>query len=98
MPAQPQRQKAVGYVPFDGVLAEQRTTSAGCNYLRIVFGTGAGVAAEVDDPSSVIDAEFLFIPSKRSVLAGKGAPGCRRASGCCFACLKSDTQRQRLDR
>ncbi len=29
--------------------------------MRLVFGTAGGAATEVDDPSNVIDAEFLFL-------------------------------------
>jgi hypothetical protein len=63
-PPQPQRQKAVGYIPFDGALVDRYITDAGCDYVRIVFGAAGGAATEVDEPSSVIDAEFLFLPSK----------------------------------
>ena len=33
----------------------------GAEYVRLVFGTAGGAATEVDDPSNVIDAEFLFL-------------------------------------
>jgi hypothetical protein len=29
--------------------------------VRLVFGTAGGAATEVEDPSAVIDAEFLFL-------------------------------------
>jgi hypothetical protein len=33
----------------------------GAEYVRLTFGTAGGAATEVDDPSNVIDAEFLFL-------------------------------------
>ena len=32
--------------------------------MRIAFGTAGGAATEVEDPASVIDAEFLFLKGK----------------------------------
>ncbi|EFN57033.1 hypothetical protein CHLNCDRAFT_143734 [Chlorella variabilis] len=63
MPAQPRRQRklATDFVPFDGQLVERHTTPSGAEYFRITLGTAGGAATEVDDPSTVIDAEFLFL-------------------------------------
>lgn len=63
MPEQPKRQRKQknDYVPFDGAVVERRTTPAGAEYVRVVLGTAGGAAADVADPSSVIDAEFLFL-------------------------------------
>ena len=33
----------------------------GAEYVRLTFGTAGGAATEVDDPSTVNDAEFLFL-------------------------------------
>ena len=33
----------------------------GAEYVRLTFGTAGGAATEVEDPSTVIDAEFLFL-------------------------------------
>ena len=60
LPAQPKRQQQTGGKPFTGVLAERHATDSGAEYLRLTFGQPAGGSAEVDDPSRVIDAEFLF--------------------------------------
>lgn len=56
-------------------MVERKTTPAGNEYVRVVLGAGAG--GEVDDPSAVIDAEFLF-------LAGAWAAACACA-GCAWA-------------
>ncbi len=60
LPAQPKRQQQTGGKPFTGVVAERHATESGAEYLRLTFGQPAGGSAEVDDPSRVIDAEFLF--------------------------------------
>lgn len=67
MPAQPRRQRklATDFVPFDGQLVERHTTPSGAEYVRITLGTAGGAATEVDDPSTVIDAEFLFLEGGR---------------------------------
>lgn len=62
LPEQPKRQLKSGK-PFDGKVLERHTTSDGAEYLWIVLGTAGGAAAEVEDPSLVIDAEFLFLPN-----------------------------------
>ena len=62
LPAQPKRQQQTGGKPFTGVVAERHATEGGGEYLRLTFGQPAGGSAEVDDPSKVIDAEFLFPP------------------------------------
>jgi hypothetical protein len=64
MPERPQRQRkgAADFVPFDGQVVERRTTPGGAEYVRITLGTAGGSAGEVADPSTVIDAEFLFLP------------------------------------
>lgn len=65
LPEQPQRRKrdAADFTPFDGVLADSRTDPDGTRYLRLTLGTDGGRATEVEDPSTVIDAEFLFLPN-----------------------------------
>lgn len=60
MPGQPQRATAGAAQPFDGVLSERHTSGEGAEYVRLTFGMGAGGEGEVPDPSSVVDAEFLF--------------------------------------
>ena len=61
MPGQPQRAAAGAAQPFDGVLSEQHTSGEGAEYVRVTFGMGAGGdAGDVSDPSTVVDAEFLF--------------------------------------
>lgn len=61
MPGQPQRATAGAAQPFDGVLSERHTSSEGAEYVRLTFGMGDdGGEGEVPDPSSVVDAEFLF--------------------------------------
>lgn len=57
MPEQPQRRRAKASVPFNGVLADRHSTANGSEYVRITFG---GDVEEINDPSNVIDAEFLF--------------------------------------
>jgi hypothetical protein len=46
----------------------------GAEYVRLVFGTAGGAATEVEDPSAVIDAEFLFLqgvhPDANAALQG----------------------------
>ncbi|KAG7673061.1 hypothetical protein Ndes2526B_g05369 [Nannochloris sp. 'desiccata'] len=63
MPARPQRRRQTEIVPFDGILAERRTTANGSEYVRITLGIqkGGEEVVEVDDPVTVIDAEFLFL-------------------------------------
>lgn len=34
--------------------------------MRLVFGTAGGAATDVEDPSAVIDAEFLFLQGVHS--------------------------------
>ena len=60
LPAQPKRQQQTGGKPFTGVIAERHATDSGAEYLRLTFGQPTTGAGEVDDPSRVIDAEFLF--------------------------------------
>ena len=69
LPAQPKRQqRAKGdFVPFDGALAESRAGADGSRYVRITFGTDGGRADAVDDPSAVVDAEFLFLANDNVV-------------------------------
>jgi hypothetical protein len=69
MPERPQRQRkgAADFVPFDGQVVERRTTPGGAEYVRITLGTAGGSAGEVADPSTVIDAEFLFLPDDNIV-------------------------------
>ena len=43
------------------MLAERHSTSEGSEYVRITFGQPLDGGADVDDPSRVIDAEFLFL-------------------------------------
>jgi len=62
MPERPKRRRQAASVPFDGVLAEQKTTSNGSEYVRITFGTKLAVQGDIVDPSEIIDAEFLFLP------------------------------------
>lgn len=64
LPQQPQRQRSTEFVPFDGALVERKVTQSGCIYVRLLLGAAGGAATEVEDPSSVIDAEFLFLPSE----------------------------------
>lgn len=44
-----------------GAVIERRTTEGGAEYIRVVLGTQGGAATDVEDPSAVIDAEFLFL-------------------------------------
>lgn len=50
-------------------MVERRTTPSGAEYVRLVLGTAGGTASEVEDPSTVMDCEFLFIASE-----GAGQP------------------------
>ena len=49
-------------------VVERRTTAAGAEYIRVVLGTSGGAASEVEDPSTVIDAEFLFLAGGHTAL------------------------------
>lgn len=52
-------------------VAERHTTPEGSEYVRVVLGAAGGAASEVDDPSAVIDAEFLFLAGAAwSILGG----------------------------
>lgn len=62
-------------------VVERRTTAAGAEYVRLVLGTAGGAAAEVDDPSAVLDCEFLFIASEAAGWRTGHAPD--RAAGLC---------------
>lgn len=53
------------------------TPGEGAEYVRLTFGTAGGAATEVDDPSTVIDAEFLFLKGEL------GLAGCCRLRGVC---------------
>lgn len=82
LPPQPRRQKSAEVVPFDGVLVDRSVTKAGCDYVRIVFGTAGGTATEVEDPSEVIDAEFIFFPDDNiAVLRAASRAEPARSSG-----------------
>ncbi|PSC72961.1 hypothetical protein C2E20_3641 [Micractinium conductrix] len=63
MPAQPKRQRKTQgeLLPFDGQLVARKTLPDGAEYIRVVLGTAGGAASEVEDVSSVMDAEFLFL-------------------------------------
>ncbi|KAL4446811.1 hypothetical protein ABPG77_008055 [Micractinium sp. CCAP 211/92] len=78
MPAQPKRQRKSksDFVPFDGTVVERRTTAGGSEYVRLVLGTAGGAATEVEDPSTVLDCEFLFIANDNivNVRAASRAP------------------------
>lgn len=64
LPEKPKAQRAQ-FVPFDGKLIEKSTTDKGATYVRIAFGLPKNESeTEVEDPAKVIDAEFLFFPSK----------------------------------
>lgn len=67
-PEKPERAPGRDGQPFDGVLADRHTTGEGAEYVRLTFGTAGGAATEVDDPSSVIDAEFLFLADDNIVV------------------------------
>lgn len=84
LPPQPRRQKSAEVVPFDGVLVDRSVTKAGCDYVRIVFGTAGGTATEVEDPSEVIDAEFIFFPGEHPFTPAWGG---RHPPLCAPACL-----------
>lgn len=43
--------------------------------MRLVFGTAAGAATEVDDPSAVVDAEYLFLAGEARFLGFGDARG-----------------------
>lgn len=62
LPERPQRRRATEAARFDGVVVDQHTTAEGSEYILITFGGGQGGSAppEGSDPSSLIDAEFLF--------------------------------------
>lgn len=62
LPEKPQRSRESGVVRFDGVVRERHTTANGSTYVYIVLGTSGGAADEVEDPASVVDAEFIFPP------------------------------------
>lgn len=57
------------------VVVERRTTAGGAEYIRVVLGTKGGAAAEVEDASAVIDAEFLFLSGGRKAAAGPAQLG-----------------------
>jgi uncharacterized protein (DUF1499 family) len=65
MPSRPERRRQTEIIPFDGVLAERRTTENGSVYVRVTLGVRDSQSGEqvdqVDDPVTVIDAEFLFL-------------------------------------
>jgi hypothetical protein len=62
LPEKPTRQMEQAVEPFDGVLTERHTSADGSEYVRVAFGTGAvSPSGKVDDPSSIVDAEFLFL-------------------------------------
>ena len=42
-------------------VVDRHTTPSGAEYVRVVLGTAGGSATQVDDPSIVMDAEFLFL-------------------------------------
>lgn len=67
MPAQPERRRKSRseFRPFDGTVVERRTSEGGAEYVRIVLGTSGGAATDVDDPSDVVDCEFLFLSGAR---------------------------------
>ena len=68
MPDKPKRQAQSMGALFDGVLADRHTTSLGSEYVRVTFGLPKEGRNDVDDPTRVIDAEFLFpdgVPSGR---------------------------------
>ncbi|GAB4815568.1 hypothetical protein N2152v2_002614 [Parachlorella kessleri] len=71
-PPRPQRQVSLEFTPFDGEVAERYTTEAGSHYVRLLFGAAGGQATEVEEPSSVVDAEFLFLPND-SIVVVRGA-------------------------
>lgn len=56
-------------------VVERRTTAGGAEYIRVVLGTKGGAAAEVEDASAVIDAEFLFLSGGRKAAAGPAQLG-----------------------
>ena len=60
LPSKPKRQVQSEGALFDGVLVDHHTTSLGSEYVRLTFGLQRGGGNEVDDPTRVIDAEFLF--------------------------------------
>lgn len=47
----------------------------GAEYVRLVFGTAGGAATEVDDPSAVVDAEYLFLAGEARFLGFGDARG-----------------------
>lgn len=55
-------------------VVERRTTAGGAEYIRVVLGTSGGTASEVEDPSAVLDAEFLFLAGKEKKGRGWAAP------------------------
>eukprot|EP00208_Stichococcus_sp_RCC1054_P006789 CAMPEP_0206142630 /NCGR_PEP_ID=MMETSP1473-20131121/17675_1 /ASSEMBLY_ACC=CAM_ASM_001109 /TAXON_ID=1461547 /ORGANISM="Stichococcus sp, Strain RCC1054" /LENGTH=319 /DNA_ID=CAMNT_0053537703 /DNA_START=96 /DNA_END=1055 /DNA_ORIENTATION=+ len=57
---------------FDGVVADRHTTKEGVEYVRVTFGTAGGDADDVQDPTSVVDAEFLF-PSDDNIVVLRAA-------------------------
>ncbi|PRW57776.1 hypothetical protein C2E21_3490 [Chlorella sorokiniana] len=86
MPEQPKRQRksAAQFVPFDGEVIERRTTAGGAEYIRVVLGTKGGAATDVEDPSAVIDAEFLFLSGDNLVnirASSRAEPEGRLGSG-----------------
>lgn len=60
LPDKPKRQAQSMGALFDGVLADRHTTSLGSEYVRVTFGLPKEGRNDVDDPTRVIDAEFLF--------------------------------------
>lgn len=72
MPDQPERAKAGIAALFDGVLSERHTTGEEAEYVRLTFGSEGGSAQFVTDPSSVVDAEFIF-PSDDNIVVLRAA-------------------------
>ena len=71
MPERPKRRRQTEIIPFDGILAERRTTADGSEYVRVTLGikdmqTGQEVS-QIDDPVTVMDAEFLFLKNDNIV-------------------------------
>lgn len=51
-------------VPFNGVVQDRHKTSSGSDYVRITFGLPEKGSRTVEDPSDVIDAEFVFLEGR----------------------------------
>ena len=64
-PKRPQRTRRseAEYVPFDGEVVDRKTTENGSEYLRITLG----LSKQNEDPTQVIDCEFLFFPNDNLV-------------------------------